>query len=280
MTRTLALLLICVLPAGAFAATAATATAATTATATATAANAPKTEDDKTLFAIGQILSGSVKSFGLSAHERQLVEAGFAEGLRGSKPSVDADSYRTKIQALLTARTTQLVDKAKAAGKAYREKAATAKDTATTASGIIMTTIKTGTGPSPTAEDQVKVHYEGKLVDGTMFDSSIQRGQPATFKVSGVVPCWTEALQKMSVGSKIKLICPSDLAYGDRGSPPKIPGGSTLVFDVELLEVVKAAPPVAPAMPVAPEPPAAPTTPAAPSTNAAPAAPVAPVNPK
>ena len=247
MTRIYALLLLCALPTGILAATA--------------AASLPKTEDDKVVFAVGQILSGSVKPFALSEHEMQLVEAGFAAGMRGDKSSVDADNYRTKIQELLTARVEQGVSSAKAAGKEYRDKAATAKDTTTTASGVIMTTLKAGTGPNPTTDDQVKVHYEGKLIDGTVFDSSIKHGQPLTFKLSGVVPCWTEALQHMSVGAKIKLICPPELAYGDRGSPPAIPGGSTLVFYVELLVIEKAE---APAVPATPAVPAAPETPVSP----------------
>ena len=275
MTRTFALLLICALPAAAMAAEPSTdksAKPASTATAPlpkAAGSALLKSEDDKTLFAIGEIVSSSVKAFGFTERERQIVQAGFAEGIRGTKQSVNSDEYRPKIQALLTARLAKGVEKAKAEGKAYRAKAATAKDTTTTASGLIMTTVKTGTGPMPAADDQVKVHYEGRLIDGTVFDSSIQRGQPATFKLSGVVPCWTEALQHMSVGGKSKLVCPAELAYGDHGSPPKIPGGSTLVFDVELLDIVKAEapPPAAQAAPAtAPEPaaPAVPATPASP----------------
>jgi FKBP-type peptidyl-prolyl cis-trans isomerase FkpA/FKBP-type peptidyl-prolyl cis-trans isomerase FklB len=85
----------------------------------------------------------------------------------------------------------------------------------------------------------VKVHYHGTLTDGTVFDSSVQRGQPATFPLSGVIKCWTEGVQEIKVGGKSKLVCPSDIAYGDRGSPPKIKPGATLVFEVELLEIVK-----------------------------------------
>jgi FKBP-type peptidyl-prolyl cis-trans isomerase FkpA len=83
------------------------------------------------------------------------------------------------------------------------------------------------------------VHYEGKLTDGTIFDSSVQRGEPASFPLNGVIPCWTEGMQKLKVGGKAKLVCPSAIAYGDQGRPPKIPGGATLVFEVELLEIMK-----------------------------------------
>ncbi|HEV7432625.1 MAG TPA: FKBP-type peptidyl-prolyl cis-trans isomerase [Steroidobacteraceae bacterium] len=258
MIRTFALLLLCAVPAGAFAA------AATT------TSKQPMTEDDKVIFAVGEILSGSVKPFALSEHEMQLVREGFEAGLHGKKTGVDPDAYRAKIQTLLTARVAKGVGAAKAAGQAYRDKAATAPGATTTTSGIIMTTARAGSGPSPTAEDTVKVHYEGRLVDGTVFDSSKQHGgEPLTFKVSGVVPCWTEALQHMSVGAKVKLVCPPDLAYGDRGSPPQIPGGSTLIFDVELMAIDKA--PVTAA-------PAAPDTSAAPAPSTAPAAPTEPAS--
>ena len=254
MTRIFTLLLLCALPAGAFAAAA--------------AASKPMTEDDKVIFAIGEILSGSVKPFAFTDHEMQLVRDGFDAGMHGKKTSVDPDSYRTKIQALLADRATKGVAAAKAAGKAYRDKESAAKGATTTASGVIMTTLKAGSGPSPTADDQVKVQYEGKLIDGTVFDSSKQHGQPLTFKVSGVVPCWTEALKHMSVGTEIKLICPPDQAYGDRGSPPQIPGGSTLVFNVELLAIDKAPAAAAPAAaaPAAPATPTEPTTPTTPTT--------------
>ena len=96
---------------------------------------------------------------------------------------------------------------------------------------------KEGTGPSPKASDVVKVNYEGKFTDGRVFDSSIQRGEPATFPLNGVIPCWTQGLQKMKVGGKAKLTCPPELAYGARGAPPTIPPNSTLIFEVELLAI-------------------------------------------
>jgi len=108
-----------------------------------------------------------------------------------------------------------------------------------TESGIVIIEQKAGAGESPKATDKVKVHYHGTLSDGTVFDSSVQRGQPATFPLNGVIKCWTEGVQLMKVGEKSRLVCPADLAYGERGAPGRIKPGATLVFDVELLDIVK-----------------------------------------
>jgi FKBP-type peptidyl-prolyl cis-trans isomerase FkpA len=94
-----------------------------------------------------------------------------------------------------------------------------------------------GNGPSPSATDVVKVHYHGMLTDGTVFDSSVQRGEPASFPLNRVIPCWTQGVQQIKVGGKAKLTCPPELAYGERGSPPVIPPNSTLIFEVELLAI-------------------------------------------
>ncbi len=102
-----------------------------------------------------------------------------------------------------------------------------------------MTVLTKGTGKAPKATDTVKVHYKGTLRDGKVFDSSIDRGKPATFALNRVIPCWTEALQKMSVGGKSKIVCPSKIAYGDRGAPPVISPGAALTFEIELIEIVK-----------------------------------------
>jgi FKBP-type peptidyl-prolyl cis-trans isomerase len=125
---------------------------------------------------------------------------------------------------------------AKRKGQEFADKVAQQKDATKTASGIVIRTITAGTGASPTAADVVKVHYEGKLIDGTVFDSSIKRNEPAEFPLGGVVPCWTEALQLMKKGGKSQVVCPAALAYGDRGSPPVIPPGATLSFEVELID--------------------------------------------
>ena len=108
-----------------------------------------------------------------------------------------------------------------------------------TASGIGITTVKEGSGASPKSADVVKVHYKGTLTDGKEFDSSYKRGQPATFPLNRVIPCWTEGVQTMKVGGKARLLCPPNLAYGSRGVPGAIPADATLVFEIELLEIVK-----------------------------------------
>ena len=101
-------------------------------------------------------------------------------------------------------------------------------------------TTQAGTGATPVPEDMVKVHYTGKFVDGKVFDSSVERNEPATFPLTGVIPCWTEAVQLIKVGGKAQITCPPELAYGEEGRPPQMRGGATLVFDIELLEIVKA----------------------------------------
>ena len=107
-----------------------------------------------------------------------------------------------------------------------------------TKSGAIVVAMTEGSGPKPKPSDTVKVHYHGTLTDGTVFDSSVDRGVPATFPLGNVIKCWTEGLQEIKVGGKSRLVCPADVAYGDRGAPPTIKPGATLVFEVELLEIV------------------------------------------
>jgi FKBP-type peptidyl-prolyl cis-trans isomerase FkpA len=128
---------------------------------------------------------------------------------------------------------------ATSAGKAYLEKAAAEPGAIKTSSGLVYRELKAGSGASPQATDMVKVHYRGTLVDGTEFDSSYKRNEPATFPLNRVIPCWTEGVQKMKVGGKSQLVCPATIAYGDAGSPPTIPGGATLVFEIELLDIPK-----------------------------------------
>ena len=117
-------------------------------------------------------------------------------------------------------------------------KAAKERGAEVTASGLVFRSLKEGSGPTPQASDKVRVHYRGTFPDGKEFDSSYARGQPAEFPLDRVIKCWTEGVQQMKVGGKSRLVCPSGVAYGERGAPPKIKPGATLVFEVELLEIV------------------------------------------
>ncbi len=233
------LLLLCALALVPMTASAAATTAAAATKAAAPAADAPQTDDQKTLYTLGLLLSRTLQSFQLTQQEMKWVTVGLTDGTLKRPPLAAVETYGPKVQELQTARMNATAAREKVAGKAFVDKAAAEAGATRTASGIVMTTLKAGTGKSPIATDQVKVHYEGKLVDGTVFDSSIQRGEPATFPLNGVIKCWTESVQLMKVGGKSRVICPSDLAYGDRGSPPRIPGGAVLVFEIELLDIVK-----------------------------------------
>lgn len=197
----------------------------------------PKTEDEKALYNLGVMLSGQIKSFNFTDKELELVKAGLAAGAQDKASTEDLEKYVPKLQELQKARMADAATKSKAAGAAYLAKVAAEPGVVKTDSGLVYKQVKEGTGAQPSAADRVKVHYEGRFVDGKVFDSSIKRNEPATFPLNGVIPCWTEAVQRMKVGGKAMIVCPPNLAYGDEGRPPQMPGGATLVFDVELLDV-------------------------------------------
>ncbi len=195
------------------------------------------TDEQKTIYSLGLSISRSLKSFSLSTEELELVKQALSDANAG-KPAVDIDTWGPKIQGLAEARAVIVAKKEKEASTAYLTKAAAEPGAKKTATGLVYKELTPGTGPSPVASDTVKVHYRGTLVDGTEFDSSYKRNEPATFPLGNVIKGWTEGVQLMKVGGKSILICPSDLAYGDQGRP-SIPGGATLIFEIELLEIVK-----------------------------------------
>jgi FKBP-type peptidyl-prolyl cis-trans isomerase FkpA len=209
------------------------------ATAAVAAGPEPTTDEQKTLYALGLAISQNLATFQLTEAELEMVKAGMSDGVLHKTPKADLQAYGPKVQELQKTRMTAVSAEEKKAGQAFLEKAAAEQGATKTASGLVIKVVKPGTGATPTATDKVKVHYQGALVDGTVFDSSMQRGEPVTFPVNGVIKCWTEAVQMMKVGQKSRLVCPSDLAYGERGAPPRIKPGATLVFDVELLDIVK-----------------------------------------
>jgi FKBP-type peptidyl-prolyl cis-trans isomerase len=197
-----------------------------------------QTDQDKTFYALGLAIGSNVKDFKLTAAELALVTAGLSDSVLGKPAKVDLNTYGPKLQGIATERAAQAATVEKQAAGAFIAERAKEPGAQRSASGMVYIPVKVGTGASPTATSTVKVHYHGTLRDGTVFDSSVQRGQPISFPLNGVIPCWTEGVQKMKVGGKAKLVCPSDTAYGDQGSGP-IPGGATLVFEVELIEIEK-----------------------------------------
>ena len=198
----------------------------------------PQTDEQKALYALGVAMSTNIQSFNLTDAELEFVKAGVADGAKGkTPPGYDPQQHFPKLQEMQKTRQA-------AAGKAVLDKAAAEKGAKRTASGLVVATIKEGTGASPKATDTVKVHYHGTLPNGKVFDSSRDRGEPASFPLDGVIKCWTAGVQLMKVGGKSKLVCPADIAYGDRGAPGgAIPPGATLIFEVELLDIEKPAAP-------------------------------------
>ncbi|MDR4466294.1 MAG: FKBP-type peptidyl-prolyl cis-trans isomerase [Nitrospira sp.] len=203
------------------------------------ASSDPSNDDQKTLYALGLAISQSLGTFSLSEAELDMVKNGMTDGVLKRPQKVDLQTFGPKIQLLQQSRLALVAEGEKKAGAAFLTKAASEKGATKTESGIVITPIKPGSGATPKATDTVKVHYHGTLTDGTVFDSSVKRGEPATFPLGKVIKCWTEGVQHIKVGGKSKLICPSNLAYGDSGSPPTIKPGATLVFEVELLDIVK-----------------------------------------
>jgi FKBP-type peptidyl-prolyl cis-trans isomerase FkpA len=199
------------------------------------------TDDQKIVYALGLLMQRSLDQFDLGTAELEVLKRALTDAAAG-KPAIDIDEWGPKIEAFASARAGRVAAREKAGSAAYLIKAASETGAVRTDSGLVFRDVSAGTGGSPTAADIVKVHYRGTLISGKEFDSSYQRNEPAEFPLAGVIKCWTEGLQKMKVGGKARLVCPSDLAYGDEGRP-SIPGGAALVFEVELLEIVTAAAP-------------------------------------
>lgn len=208
------------------------------ATAQPPAGAALNTEDEKTAYTAGVMLGKNLASLNLTPAELEAAKRGLADAATGKTPVVDLQTYGPKVQAMVQARSASRAQVEKDKGKGYCANVAKEQGAATTASGLVFKTLSAGQGASPKASDTVRVHYRGTLIDGSEFDNSLKRGQPAEFQVTGVIRCWTEGLQRMKIGEKARLVCPSDIAYGDQGRPG-IPGGATLDFEVELLDIVK-----------------------------------------
>lgn len=194
---------------------------------------------DSLSYAIGVLDASFFKQQGIDKLNYSVMMQAVQSVIEGKEPvltpQVADQTVRMKMQEAAMKKIQPTVDE----GKAFLAKNKTRAEVKETASGLQYEVVKLGAGPMPKDTNTVKVHYTGTLLNGTKFDSSRDRGEPAEFPLNGVIPGWTEGVQLMPVGSVYKFYIPYNLAYGLQGSPPNIPGGATLVFDVELLEIVK-----------------------------------------
>ena len=194
--------------------------------------------DEKLFYSLGVMMAQSLGGFYLSAEELSVVQSGIGDAVLGRDTSrADLAAVRARLAQLQIQRSKDAAEAEREAAVDFVASAAAQEGAETTDTGLVIRHLKEGDGPTPSATDTVTVHYHGTLRDGTVFDSSVDRQAPSTFGLNRVIPCWTEGVQRIKVGGKAELTCPADIAYGNRGAPPKIPPGAALRFEVELLEI-------------------------------------------
>lgn len=202
-------------------------------------------ETDKFSYTLGMNISASILQLPLEVN-KEVVIACVTDLLRGGQPQIEEGEYhkimqefQKKLQEVAQENKRKAGEASAAISKKFLEENAAKEGVQVTASGLQYLVLQEGTGASPAATDTVKVHYEGTLINGQIFDSSIKRGEPVEFPLNHVIPGWTEGLQLMKVGAKYRFFIPSELAYGEHGAGEMIPPNSALIFEVELLDIVK-----------------------------------------
>ncbi len=199
------------------------------------------TVETKASYGIGLQMGQQLAQSGLEGLNVAAIAKGIATSLTGEMPEIEVDEINNALRDIHTRAEAAREEQAKVAaadGEAFLKDNALRSEVTVTESGLQYEVLVEGNGEIPTSDKQVRVHYHGELTDGTVFDSSVSRGQPAEFPVTGVIAGWVEALQMMPVGSKWKLYIPQDLAYGERGAGAAIPPYAALVFEVELLDIL------------------------------------------
>ncbi len=199
----------------------------------------PKTLKDQASYSIGFNIGKNLKGNELDVNPA-VIARGLIDAMTGNKPALTDEQIQKALeefQKIVEQQTAQRAGKAAQEGEAFLAENAKKEGVVVLPSGLQYKVLKKGDGPSPKATDTVRTHYHGTFINGKVFDSSVERGEPAEFPVNGVIKGWTEALQLMKVGDKWQLFVPSKLAYGKRGSPGGIAPDTTLIFEVELLEI-------------------------------------------
>lgn len=195
------------------------------------------TQMDSVSYSLGVSVANNLKSSGFETIESSAISAAFNDVFSENDVKISEEDANALIQDYFMELSQKKSQEATNKGQAFLDENASKEGVVTTASGLQYQVLTEGQGAKPVASDEVTVHYHGTLIDGTVFDSSVDRGQPATFPVGGVIQGWVEALQLMNVGSKYKLFIPSNLAYGERGAGGSIGPNETLIFEVELLSI-------------------------------------------
>ena len=196
-----------------------------------------KTNADSVSYSIGASIGTNLKKDGLDSLNLDIMKAGIKNAIAGDSLLIDLNQSQDIIQTYVNDMQKKKSERNLNAGKKFLEENKKKEGVKELPDGLQYQVIKEGSGPKPAATDTVSVHYHGTLIDGTVFDSSVERGEPVEFPLNRVIPGWTEGVQLMSVGSKYKFFIPANLGYGERGSPPMIGGNSTLIFEVELLGI-------------------------------------------
>ena len=195
------------------------------------------TEMEKVSYSLGVNVAKSVQAQGLESIDAPAIAKAFKDVFEGNDLDISEEEANLVLQDYFTKINNKAQEANIGTGMKFLEENAKKEGVVTTASGLQYTVITKGDGIQPKETDNVTVHYHGTLLDGTVFDSSVERGQPASFPVNGVIPGWVEALKLMNVGSKYKLFIPSNLAYGERGAGGAIGPNATLIFEVELISI-------------------------------------------
>lgn len=192
---------------------------------------------DKLSYAWGLAMGNQLKAMGVKELDSESFKDAVKVAFDGGTPEIPVEEAQKLINEYLRELEEKATKAAREAGEKFLAENKTKENVKETASGLQYVVEKEGTGAQPTAEDEVTVHYTGRLLDGTVFDSSVNRGEPATFPLNRVIPGWTEGLQLMKTGGKTVFYIPSNLAYGEQGVPGTIPPGADLIFEVELISV-------------------------------------------
>ncbi len=198
-----------------------------------------KNDGERSMYTIGFLMGRNVAAFNMTPAEVKIIVSGLGDAILGTPAKVDISLHQSRVNDLLSKRLQGAVTKEKESGRVFTEKFIKENKPQAIAGGGWYLETKAGAGPIPAKTDTIKAHYRGTATDGVEFDSSYARGAPTEFALSGVIACWTNGIAMMKVGGKAKLVCPSDVAYGDPGRPGIKPG-ATLIFEVELVAIVAA----------------------------------------